>query len=95
MNADSSSMTLLTNNLSDATLKKVMQFTNARDVWFKSYRLFIRVTEDKPMAYVWNLSVSKRIQKIILLVNFTKLNELNFYYQKIKHFFIILRELVA
>lgn len=47
MNADSTSMALLTNNLSDATLEKVKQFIDAKDVWFKSYRLFNRMSEDK------------------------------------------------
>lgn len=47
MNADNTSMALLTNNLSDATLEKVMQLKGAQDVWFKSYRLFNRVSEDK------------------------------------------------
>lgn len=61
MNVDSTSMALLTNNLSDASLEKVMQFTNARDVLFKLYRLFNRVSEDK--SYGMELISFKREPK--------------------------------
>lgn len=63
MNADSTSMALLTKNLSDATLEKVMQFTNARDVLFKSYRLFNRVSEDKSYGICMEFASFKREPK--------------------------------
>lgn len=63
MNADSTSMALLTNNLSDATLEKVMQFTNARDVLFKSYRLNNRVSEDKSYGICMEFVSFKRKPK--------------------------------
>lgn len=63
MNADSTSMALLTNNLSDATLEKVMQFTNARDVWFKSYSWINRESEDKAYGKCMELVSFKRDPK--------------------------------
>ncbi|CAB0003770.1 unnamed protein product, partial [Nesidiocoris tenuis] len=45
--ADSDALLVISNNLTEETLKKVMRFTTAREVWLELHRLFDGVSEDK------------------------------------------------
>lgn len=45
--ADCSALLLLTSNMTDATLQKVMRFRSAREVWLELHRLFDGISEDK------------------------------------------------
>ncbi|CAA9995003.1 unnamed protein product [Nesidiocoris tenuis] len=44
---DSNAMIVLTNNLSDEDILKIMRFSNARDVWLELHRLYDGSSEDK------------------------------------------------
>lgn len=45
--ADSSALFLITNNMTQDMLRKVMGFTSARDIWLELHRLFDGTSEDK------------------------------------------------
>lgn len=47
MKADSLALIILTTNMSEETLHKVMRFTSSRDVWLELHRLFEGTSEDK------------------------------------------------
>lgn len=45
--ADTSALLVLTTNMTEEILQKVMRFTTARNVWLELHRLFDGKTEDK------------------------------------------------
>lgn len=47
---DSSALLLLTANMSDETLQKIMRFNSSKDVWDELHRLFDGTSEDKSYA---------------------------------------------
>lgn len=47
INADTKAMLILTTNMTEETLTKVMRFTSAREIWLELHRLYEGVTEDK------------------------------------------------
>src|SRR5436190_3462587 len=46
-NAETKALLVLTTNMTEDTLTKVMRFNSAREVWLELHRLFEGVTEDK------------------------------------------------
>lgn len=45
--ADATALLIVTTNMKEETLRKVMRYTNARDVWLELHRLFDGTDEDK------------------------------------------------
>lgn len=74
--ADCTAMILITTNLSDVTLEKVMRFTNARDVWLELHRLFDGVSEDKAYEICQEFFSFNRDPSIDISGNLSKLKNL-------------------
>lgn len=47
LTGDSTALLVITTNLSEANLEKVMRFSSSREVWLELHRLFDGVSEDK------------------------------------------------
>lgn len=69
-------MVLITKNLSDATMEKVMRFKNARDVWQELHRLFDGVSEDKAFGICMEFFGFKRDPNSKISGNFSKLKNM-------------------
>lgn len=47
LKADSTALLVITTNLSEECLQKVLRFSNARDVWLELHRLYDGISEDR------------------------------------------------
>jgi transposase InsO family protein len=74
--ADSNALIILTTNMSDETLQKIMRFTTSREVWLELHKLFDGVSEDK----VYNLCLQffgfKRNPEVDIASHISKLKTL-------------------
>lgn len=64
LKADSNALIVLTTNMSEETLQKVMRLITSRDVWLELNKLFDGVSENK----VYDLCNSLDLRKILLTI---------------------------